>query len=131
MNHKLTKSISLAVAIALKSLLLGQADSYYPLITETSWDESSLDESFFDGNKTQFEKTNLVGFDGSKYIVPVIPGFRGTTPVEAIGYSDGGDFDDPFQTYNKTDYSVDEEGITQWGLSPVHSTVEAEKAPQA
>ncbi len=115
MNHKLTKSISLAVAIALKSLLLGQADSYYPLITEASWDESSLDESFFDGNKTQFEKTNLVGFDGSKYIVSVIPGFRGTTPVEAIGYSDGGDFDDPFQTYNKTDYSVDEDGITQWG----------------
>ncbi len=114
MGQKLIRRYSLLTAVALQGALLGQVTSYYPLATEPSWVETSVDESFLDGNTTSSTQTNLTGFDGSKYIIPIIPGFRGGTPIGVTSHSDGGDFGDPFDTFGKTDETVDETGITLW-----------------
>lgn len=114
MSQKLIRPLSLIFAAALPGSLWGQITSYYPLATEPSWVETSVDESLLDGNTTRSTQTNLLGFDGSKYIIPIIPGFRGGTPIGVVSNSDGGDFDDPFDTYGKTDETVDETGITLW-----------------
>lgn len=97
------------------SLLQAETTSYYPLATEPGWIETSVSESLLDGNKTRAETRNLLGLDSdNKIIMPLIPGFRGGSPIGVINESDGGDFGDPFQTQGKTDETVDEVGLTLW-----------------
>ncbi len=97
------------------SLLHAEITSYYPLATEPGWVETSVGESFLDGNTTVSEIRNLLGIDADdKIVMPIIPGFRGGNPIGVVNDSDGGDFDDPFQTQGKTDETVDADGITLW-----------------
>ncbi|YCM42865.1 hypothetical protein V2O64_16270 [Verrucomicrobiaceae bacterium 227] len=96
-----------------------QIDSYYPSITEPSYEESSLSYSSADGSTIRASSKNLLEPSGDGgFTTPLIDRFRGGTPLEVISRSDGGDFGDPFDTYQRSDYSVTNEGIVQWaGLS--------------
>ncbi len=111
-------SVSTLATFLCISQLAGQTESYIPLVTEPGWFQTSVDNSFFDGSVIRNESHNLLQLDSENRIVmPIINGFSGGNPIETISHSDGGDFDDPFSTIGRNDYSVDETGITYW-----HST---------
>lgn len=115
--HRPISVILLSLSTSLGTAL-GQVESYIPLVTEPGWVQTMVDNSFFDGSVVQSESRNLLGIDSENRIVlPIINGFRGGSPIETVSDSDGGEFDDPFSTLGRNDYSVGETGITYW-----HST---------
>ncbi len=114
-QNRITKLFAVLGALTIQSVLLGQVTSYYPLFTEPGWEESKVAESFFDNQIIRTETTNLLGIDSEgRLVLPIINGFRGGTPIGDTSNADGGDFNEPFDTFTKFDDSVDDTGITQW-----------------
>ena len=118
MNFFTRNVVLFSILTSSSGIVFGQVESYIPLVTEPGWVQDSVDNSFFDGSTILSESRNLLQLDSEKRIVmPLIDGFRGGSPIETISNSDVGDFNDPFSTLGRNDYTVDETGITFW-----HST---------
>jgi len=109
------KFLGVFVGVTFVGMVWAEAESYYPLLTEPNFAETSITQSYFDQPPITNRVRSLKSIDTDGFNVsPIIDGFVSDTPVETISIVPASDFLDAFSTISYTHRSVNDGGAVQY-----------------